>query len=229
MFEDERAPQAPGWYGKIAILGDFAQRRLPADFVRLSDAWMAQAMQAGQRLLGERWLDVYLNSCVLRFAWAPGVADAHWWFGLLMPSCDNVGRYFPLLIAAARTQPPLDRRALDHLQSWHDHVADAATRTLDEGATIEAFEQALQAAPAWPAPDPCVAIGWQAHGGSERHRLARGLGLDAWLRMLAAEGLRRRFAGRTIWWRQRAGDDTFVHLFGGLPEPAALAEMLHAP
>ena len=167
------APAPPGWYGKLAGLGDFAQRRLPADFVRLSDAWMAQVMSQCRAELGARWLDLYLQAPVWRFAWAPGMgvemggslsadpgtgAAAPWWFGVLMPSCDKVGRYFPLLVAQARAQAPRGAVALAHLDAWLAHLGDAATRTLTEGATVETFEQALRAAPPWPVTDRDAAM-----------------------------------------------------------------------
>src|SRR3954470_21220148 len=85
-----------GWYGKLAGLGDFAQRRLPPEWVGACDHWLSGAMRGAREQLGVRWLDIYLTAPVLRFAWAPGVVDPQWWFGVLMPSCDSVGRYFPL-------------------------------------------------------------------------------------------------------------------------------------
>ena len=75
----------PGWYGKVAALGDFAQRRLPQHCVRHCDAWLSGMMQDLPKVLGARWLGTYLTAPVLRFAWAPGVVDMKWWFGVLMP------------------------------------------------------------------------------------------------------------------------------------------------
>ena len=149
------------WYGKIASLGDFAQRRMPPESLPAFDAWLSRAMQDGRELLGERWLEVYLTAPVLRFAWAPGVIDTHWWFGLLMASCDSVGRYFPLVIAQRRARAPEDRIALDHLELWYEHLAHAALLTLnDEGGSVEALEQSLHDAPPWPTPGrlPAVAV-----------------------------------------------------------------------
>ena len=92
----------PGWFGKLSMLGDFASRRLDPAWIESCDRWLSASMQASQQQLGHDWLQTYLSAPVWRFAWAPGVVDQQWWFGVLMPSCDNVGRYFPLLIAQAR-------------------------------------------------------------------------------------------------------------------------------
>ena len=233
---DTGARDAPGWYGKISTLGDFAQRRLPVEFVQASDAWLSRVMVASRQQLGERWLDGYLTSPVMRFAWAPGVAggaggaDASWWFGVLMPSCDNVGRYFPLLIAQRRTRPPLDRIALDHLELWFEHLAAAATRTLGERATVEGFERALSDAPPWPSAAaiaalstlaPCAAAGGVSYAFG--HRVSMG----QWLHAIALDELHARFTGCSIWWRQGdATRDTEAEVVQGLPEPAAFAQML---
>ena len=226
-MRDSPAREAPGWYGKLSALGDFAQRRLPPEFIRFTDAWLSRSLQASREQLGSAWLEAYLTAPLLRFAWAPGIAGPAWWFGVLMPSCDNVGRYFPLLIAQPRSKPPLDRIALDHLELWFDHLAGAATQTLAERASVDAFEAALADAPPWPTPATRAAL--VAHGdpASARYRLGAGASLHPWLQALAAEQLQARFAGCSVWWREgRAGHDTLAAVVEGLPEPGAFAELL---
>jgi type VI secretion system protein ImpM len=43
---------------------------------------------------------VYLTSPIWRFGLAPGVCGARGWGGVLMPSVDRVGRYFPMAVVA---------------------------------------------------------------------------------------------------------------------------------
>lgn len=218
---------APGWFGKISTQGDFAQRRLPAEFVQLCDDWLSRMLVASREQLGERWLDTYLTAPLMRFAWAPGIADAHWWFGVLMPSCDNVGRYFPLLIAQRRPRPPLDRLALDHLDAWLDHLAKAAARTLAEGETTACFEQTLGEAPPWPTPGTPAAPTVQASGTHERHAFGQRTSIERWLHALAAEGLQQRFQGCSIWWSQKAGSTpAAVDIASGLPEAGVFSRLL---
>jgi type VI secretion system protein ImpM len=107
---------AAGWFGKLAVLGDFASRRLAPDWVNACDEWLSACIEASRRDLGERWTEIYLAAPVWRFAWGPGIVDERWWFGVLMPSCDSVGRYFPLVVTQVRNLPPTDRIALDHLE-----------------------------------------------------------------------------------------------------------------
>ncbi|OWQ84441.1 type VI secretion-associated protein [Roseateles aquatilis] len=188
----------PGWYGKVAALGDFAQRRVPPHWVRHCDAWLSGLMNELPAALGPRWLDTYLTAPVLRFAWAPGVVDMRWWFGVLMPSCDNVGRYFPLVIAQSRAQPPVDRAGLDHLDRWYTVLANAAMRTLDDAATVDTLEQTLAAAPPWPASHAATLPAPEDAGGWTRYTAPASL-LTAAVPMLAAGELMERLAGCTVW------------------------------
>ncbi len=220
--------EAPGWYGKLSSHGDFAARRLPEPWVRAMDDWLCAAVSASRERLGAQWQTLYLNAPVWRFAFAPGVLDAQWWFGVLMPSCDNVGRYFPLVVAQARTQPPTDRVGLDHLDAWWGQVAWAALSTLAEGSSVEAFEAELQAAPPWPGPAsrrppvaPETASGW----------LRQSTPVDATLSELvfaqAAHGLQAQLAGMSYWWPLgTSGEGGSYTATAGLPPPEAFTQML---
>lgn len=222
---------APGWYGKLSSLGDFAQRRLPAHWVKHSDAWLATLMHELPGVLGPRWLESYLTAPVLRFAWAPGVVDMRWWFGVLMPSCDKVGRYFPLLVAQARSLPPLDLAGLEHLDDWYAALARAALATLEDDASVEGFEQALAAAPAWPLPAAASPQPMSAANPWQRALLPESAPASTWLPQLAAGELLERLAGCSLWWpRSEAGGVPGELRWGpGLPSSGEFAALLRGP
>lgn len=90
-----------GFYGKLPTHGDFLRRRTTDAFVSAWDAWLQAGMAASQAALGERWLDVYLTSPAWRFACAAGACGPAPVVGVLVPSIDRVGRYFPLTVVAA--------------------------------------------------------------------------------------------------------------------------------
>ena len=142
-------PRVPGWFGKVVMLGDFAQRRLPQNFIAICDPWLSRCVSASRAQLGQSWLDVYLTAPLWRFAWAPGVVDEQWWFGVLMSSVDAVGRYFPLVICASDPSPPMSADALDTLSRWYAHTAQAALTTLQPDASLDSFEAHLACAPQW--------------------------------------------------------------------------------
>lgn len=221
--------EAPGWYGKIASLGDFASRRLSPEWVRACDNWLARSVAASNQLLGARWLEVYLSAPVWRFAWTPGVIDRDWWFGVLMPSCDNVGRYFPLVVAQKRERPPIDRIAFDHLELWWRQVAQAAMDTLGEAATVETFEAALAQSPPWPSAAPVMVPQQRpATPGRERFAVAPAASLGQLLHGLAVSELHGRLAGHSFWWpiADAAREGSFTTT-PGLPDPTCFAELLN--
>ncbi|SEL36421.1 type VI secretion system protein ImpM [Roseateles sp. YR242] len=220
------AELTPGWYGKLAPLGDFAQRRLPTHWVRHCDPWLSQLMRELPSVLGPNWLDLYLTAPVIRFAWAPGVVDMKWWFGVLMPSCDNVGRYFPLVIAQQRSDPPVDRAGLEHLERWYNVLSQAALHTLEDGASLESFEQRLAAAPAFPAsaaaaiPLPEAAHRWQTFSPPSPS-------LPTGMAMLAAGELLERLAGCTVWSTRAVAPETPQYQWGpALPNSRVFANLL---
>lgn len=218
--------QAPGWFGKLSSLGDFASRRLEPDWVQACDRWLSRCVDDSRQLLGEAWLQSYLNAPVWRFAWGPGVADDQWWFGVLMASCDNVGRYFPLIVAQPRPAPPTDAAGLEHLDAWWTHVAQAAMATLGDEHSVEHFEATLEAAPPWPdaagtallQPLPSAGDRWHADvaDGTSTAQLIHALSASAW-----AE----RHEGHTLWWPLHAGR-TRCLVVDALPPGPMFADML---
>src|SRR5919107_544258 len=89
-----------GFYGKLPSHGDFLRRRVSDAFVDAWDAWLRECLTASRTSLGARWLDVYLTSPAWRFVCAAGACGPAPVVGLLAPSVDQVGRYFPLTLVA---------------------------------------------------------------------------------------------------------------------------------
>jgi type VI secretion system protein ImpM len=79
-------------------MGDFAHRRMPEHFLATWDPWL----QAGLHGLRSRhcdWIDQYLQGPLWFFSLGPGVVGQLPWVGIMMPSVDGAGRYFPLTVA----------------------------------------------------------------------------------------------------------------------------------
>jgi type VI secretion system protein ImpM len=89
-----------GFYGKLPSHGDFLRRRVSDTFIDAWDAWLRECLAASRAALGGRWLDVYLTSPAWRFVCAPGACGPAPVVGLLAPSVDQVGRYFPLTLVS---------------------------------------------------------------------------------------------------------------------------------
>lgn len=89
-----------GFYGKLPSHGDFLRRRVSDAFVDAWDTWFRECLAASRTALGPRWLNVYLTSPAWRFVCAAGACGPSAVLGLVAPSVDQVGRYFPLTLVA---------------------------------------------------------------------------------------------------------------------------------
>jgi type VI secretion system protein ImpM len=87
-----------GFFGKLPSHGDFVRRRVADDFVSGWDSWLQQCLAQSRETLGDAWLNTYLTSPVWRFALAPAVCGTAAVAGILVPSVDRVGRYFPMTV-----------------------------------------------------------------------------------------------------------------------------------
>ena len=133
----------PGYYGKIPSKGDFVSRQLPQSFIEPWDQWLQSGMAASQEKLGEQWLAFYLTSPVWRFALSHTLCSEQAWAGVIIPSVDRVGRYFPFTIAAPLgTSTPLFTLAANE-DVWFAQLENLALSTLDKDTDLETLSQAL--------------------------------------------------------------------------------------
>lgn len=134
---------SPGLYGKLPAYGDFVVRNLASSFVNDWDLWMQQFMSGTRERIGADWLDIYLTSPLWRFVLSPGVIDENVWAGVVMPSVDKVGRYFPFSIVL---KLPADVNPLEFLSSrseWFVDMEELSLSALQGEITLEDLSQRL--------------------------------------------------------------------------------------
>jgi type VI secretion system protein ImpM len=132
-----------GYYGKLPSRGDFVSQSLPGRFTAPWDAWLQACVHASREALGDEWLDTYMSAPLWRFLLAPGVAGLSPVAGVLCPSVDRVGRYFPLTIAC-ELDPSIDMAesfiaALD----WFAGAEALALGALEPTLDVDAFNVAV--------------------------------------------------------------------------------------
>lgn len=146
----------PGVFGKIPSLGDFITRRLHSSFVDNWDQWLQNALMISKEQLGSQWLDTYLTSPIWQFCLSPGICDANCWAGIMMPSVDRVGRYFPLTLAVALYSDRQPGWQFDNIftraADWFEQMEQLALATLQEDIDSAELDQRLQTLP-FPAPE----------------------------------------------------------------------------
>jgi type VI secretion system protein ImpM len=229
-----------GWYGKLACLGDFASRRLPAEFIARWDAWLQQMIVVSREKLGDAWLEVYLTSPVWHFVEWPNAADgtvAQLHIGVLMPSVDKVGRYFPLCVATSLQSLPARENDWTLLLDWLDRIEAAALETLDTRRSAQQFDDALIATPA---PVAAGAIGRSARTVLDMLRGQAGPlvqdtpapdngMLETLLIELGAQALEQSARGASLWWSGTASRNSRpLVACPGLPDGASFTAMLRA-
>lgn len=214
-----------GLFGKLPGHGDFIQRQLPASFVTPWDEWLQRAVHGSRELVGEAWLDYFLTSPIWRFALSAGAVDEHAWAGVLVPSVDSVGRYFPLTLAApasARANPFALQVGAD---GWYRQLSDLAIEALQGGLPAD---RVMQACPAFP---EVIAEG-DVQGNADGVYIAGdgGAGIAGSYPALLDRLSRQQFPSFGLWWcagSQHLAPTTL--LCPALPEPTLYSSMLGAP
>jgi len=130
-----------GFYGKLPARGDFVRNGLPRDFTDPWDAWLSRVITGSRGRMGEGWLPAFLESPVWRFVLAQGLCGERTAVGLMLPSVDRAGRYFPLTFAAL-----LGRDAAATDPAWLDRCEAAGRAALEQDAAPDQIAGMLGAA-----------------------------------------------------------------------------------
>ena len=214
-----------GFFGKIPSHGDFVTRDLPRSFLDVWDMWLQSCIAESKAQLGDGWLNVYLTSPIWRFGLMPGICGPQAAAGILMPSVDRVGRYFPLTIATPQAGEVNPLQLPGAADRWFDAAEAIALRALDD----DRFEANAMH-------DAIKAIGDVAVE-AQRTEAAATMGA-AWSLILVGSHAttlaaalahtlaQRQAAAYSLWWT--AGVETPAALLvAGLPEPSCFVDLLH--
>ena len=162
----------PGFYGKIPVRGDFVTRRLTPWFVETWDKWLQSALSASKEQLGAQWLEIYLTSPIWHFILSPGICGSNPWAGILMPSVDKVGRYFPLTFAA-EIDPALKLTELfTSAPDWFQRMEQLALSALEDNLDLTELDSMMQSQTSPTPPELISSIGNGFTYTNEKGRLA---------------------------------------------------------
>lgn len=121
-----------GYFGKIPSKGDFLTQLLPRNFTDPWDAWLREVLAHGKSVLGDNWMEYYLTAPLYHYALSSGVCGNQNWLGVMMPSVDSVGRYFPMTICKSfsSSSNPLD--LIESEKKWLENAEKLLLFCLDE-------------------------------------------------------------------------------------------------
>lgn len=217
----------PGFFGKLPSLGDFVSRELPSTFIKPWDGWLQRAVTCSRQQLGEHWLEVYLVSPMWRFALNAQVCGPEPWAGVVMPSVDRVGRYFPLTVAVPLSADSALLPMLECGAPWYERVEGVLREVLEEETCeVDALGARLAALGA-----PPMFIGPAGDAGTigeaEAYHITLSTGGLASVPEVLEPLLRRRWNQHSLWWSTgSAMVDPSVLICTGLPPAQGYAAML---
>ncbi len=93
-------PARIGYFGKIPAAGDFVSRNIDRTLREAIDTWLQQSLEQSRSVLGGDWLASFLRAPVWRFVCAGLSGSENVVAGIMIPSVDRVGRYFPFAMLA---------------------------------------------------------------------------------------------------------------------------------
>lgn len=132
------------YYGKLPSHGDFLSKNLSPDFVRSWDGWLQQVISSSRKEMSDNWLNYYLTSPIWHFVISPGTCDDSNWVGVMIPSVDKVGRYFPFTLFE---KIPVSVNPIEFLESnkhWFEEKQSILLALLDERLNIENIDKTLE-------------------------------------------------------------------------------------
>jgi type VI secretion system protein ImpM len=228
-----------GFFGKLPSNGDFLQRRVPQAFLDVWDPWLQECVHASRESLQEAWLPAYLTSPVWRFVLPEAICGSGAYAGILAPSVDRVGRYFPMTIVA---QLDVDANPLDFAmqrRSWFDALESLLVTALGEAEVdLEGFDAQLiehtrfldgELDPSGPGlKDLFQRSQFPRQGEYWRTPLASAGSLQAAINAFAYRELSAQLRPVSVWWTEGSGASAPAWLsLRGLPAPDRFGAMLN--
>ncbi len=130
-----------GFFGKSPQRGDFVQVNLPSEFVSAWDSWLQSAIEGSREVLLDGWLEAYLLSPIWRFVLDRGTLTRTPWAGVMMPSVDRVGRYYPITFAAPIGDLEKPLMAMFAMTDWFEGLEAIALSVLDDQTSFKQLEK----------------------------------------------------------------------------------------
>lgn len=136
-----------GLYGKLPCKRDFVAHGVTRPFLKLWEPWLQASVAASRLSLGSSWPKAFRNAPFWRFWLGRSICGSEA-LGVVMPSVDGVGRYFPLtLVASAEPGEALVPPDADPRESWFAGAEDLLLSALAEGTGFETVTTALAVLP----------------------------------------------------------------------------------
>jgi type VI secretion system protein ImpM len=135
-----------GYFGKVPSVGDFVSRNLTASLREGFDGWLQQGLDASKQQLKDSWLNAFLTSPVWRLVLDRQFEPDAVTVGIMIPSVDKVGRYFPFCIFIQMERIELDAAFMAECDAALDTLENLVLSVLEPDFDVEYFDYQLAAA-----------------------------------------------------------------------------------
>lgn len=207
-----------GYFGKMPKSGDFVSRNVDPVLKDGFDRWLQECLSESRAQMKEAWLGAFLTAPIWRFLLVGQFGGSKSILGVMIPSVDKVGRYFPLAALIELVEFELDQQVMSTCDAVLHEFEELLLNALTEEIDLEYFDYQIgQAArkyagkPVQPSPDLV-----NTHF-SDAQELAHQLG------MISGQG-------GSIWWSE--GSDSRqadLLVYRGMPTSGSFASFLRDP
>ncbi|WP_062607461.1 type VI secretion system-associated protein TagF [Caballeronia calidae] len=204
--------QTPAWYGKIPGAGDFVNHGLPHALALWWERWLHQGMAVLRQRGADEIERHYTVAPVWNFLIPAGAGASCVQSGCIAPSCDRVGRYYPVVVTLPIHTADYWSGLPDAADAYYRQIGHAlldAIRDASAPADLEATLARVRLAP-----DPLAARA-AADGGTSDTRAWPGL-----------SGYFDPHGATSFWWTNRAdGSPLRTHAHTGAPDGELFVRM----
>ena len=206
-----------GYFGKVPPTGDFISRNLDSAVKEGFDRWLGQGLEKSRQQLKENWLSSFLTAPVWRFLLDRQLEGGKLVAGIMMPSVDKVGRYFPFSLLVELESAPVDSALLAAADQLLTQFEDLLLSALAEDFDLDYFD---------------YQVGMAARKLMGKDFAAEPLAVKKFdeMRELGRHLHRLQPSGGSVWWTDGAEHrraDLLVH--ETMPAGGAFASMLRDP
>lgn len=217
-----------GLFGKIPQQADFITHHLPESFTEYWHKWLQSSISISQEQMGDNWLQKYLISPIWHFAIMPDIAHTNAIVGAVIPSVDEIGRYFPLTIAHTGSHNIWS--AYLYGDEWYNTVEKIALMPLADETT---YSQLIGELESLPLPEtrsiPRYMSQYSAHTfkGNQSVKQQPDQSKNDLALSLLPQAYQQRYGNHSLWWTK--GSETInacLCISTNLPDPGQFAAML---
>lgn len=228
-MNDQQEQELCGIFGKVPQQSDFVSHHLPESFTEYWHEWLQASMSISREQLGEPWLEQYIVSPVWYFALMPNIAHAQSVVGVVIPSVDEIGRYFPLTLAHIGDHDVWS--AYLNGGDWYSEVEQVALMALADEVSYSELVGALEnlSLPAFGAlPEYQAEAPNQALPGNSVIKTNPETSPSDFALSLLPKAHTQRYGAHSLWWTR--GSESFEPAFAintKLPDPGQFASFLN--